>query len=61
MSFNIDMGNECVSIRNLPLMLEGSARAWLNSLPEDNIYDWDDLRDAFLKKLEGTYVRTGTT
>lgn len=56
---NIGGGNERVAICNLPLMLEGSAWAWLNSLPEDNIHDWDDLRDAFLKFFEGTSVRSG--
>lgn len=47
-------GNEHVDLCSLALMLEGSAQAWLNNLPVDNIYDWYDLRDAFLKIFEGT-------
>lgn len=29
---NIGGGNECIAFHNISLMLEGSARAWLNSL-----------------------------
>lgn len=54
---NIGGGNEHVA-RSLPFMMEGSARAWLNNLPVDNIYDRDDLRDAFLKNFEGRYTRS---
>lgn len=53
------MRNERVALRNLPLMLEGSARAWLNSLPEDSIYDWKDLEETFIKNFQGMYKRPG--
>lgn len=41
-------------------MLEGSALAWLNSLPESNIHDWKDLCDTFIKNFEGMYAWPGT-
>ena len=44
-------------IRNLPLYLADSARAWLEHLPEGQIYDWSDLRDIFAENFQGTYVR----
>ena len=31
-------GNDEVAMKHLPLMLEGSARAWLNQLTPSNIY-----------------------
>ena len=36
-------GNDEVAMKHLPLMLEGSARAWLNQLPPSSIYTWEDL------------------
>ena len=35
--------NDEVAMRHLPLMLEGSARAWLNQLAPGSIYTWEDL------------------
>jgi hypothetical protein len=46
-------------MKHLPLMLEGSARAWLNQLPANCIYCWDDLARVFVKTFEGTYKRPG--
>src|ERR1041384_7194149 len=44
---------------HLPLMLEGSARTWLNQLPPNNIWVWEDLVRVFVKNFEGTYKRPG--
>lgn len=52
-------GNDDVAMKHLPLMLEGSARAWLNQLPPSSIYSWDDLFRVFVKNFEGTYKRPG--
>lgn len=52
-------GNDDVTMKHLPLMLEGSARAWLNQLPPSNIYSWDDLFRVFLKNFKGTYKQPG--
>jgi hypothetical protein len=34
-------------IRNLPLFLSDTARAWLENLPPGQISNWDDLVQAF--------------
>ena len=36
-------GNDGVAMKHLPLMLEGSARAWLTQLASNNIYIWEEL------------------
>jgi hypothetical protein len=48
-------------IRNLPLFLSDTARAWLEHLPPAQISDWDDLVKAFAGNLQGTYVRPGNS
>src|SRR3954468_18593891 len=40
-------------------MLEGSARTWLNQLPPNSIWIWEDLVRVFVKNFEGTYKRPG--
>jgi hypothetical protein len=40
-----------------PLMLTGSARTWLNSLPALQINSWHDFKEAFIKNFTGTYKR----
>lgn len=52
-------GNDEVTMKHLLLMLEGSARAWLNQLPPSSIYCWEDLHRVFVKNFEGTYKRPG--
>jgi hypothetical protein len=44
-------------IRNLPLFLSDTARAWLEHLPLGQISNWDDLVQAFVGNSQGTYVR----
>jgi hypothetical protein len=42
-------------IRNLPLFLSDTARAWLEHLPPGQISNWDDLVQAFAGNFQGTY------
>jgi hypothetical protein len=44
-------------IRNLPLFLSDTVRAWLEHLPSGQISNWDDLVQAFAGNFQGTYVR----
>jgi hypothetical protein len=44
-------------IRNLPLFLSDTARAWLENLPPGQISNWGDLVKAFAGNFQGTYVR----
>ena len=44
---------------HLPLMLEGSSRTWLNQLPPNSIWIWEDLERVFIKNFEGTHKRPG--
>jgi hypothetical protein len=48
-------------IRNLPLFLSDTARAWLEHLPPGQISSWDDLVQAFAGNFQGTYVRPGNS
>jgi hypothetical protein len=48
-------------IRNLPLHLADSARAWLEHLPERMIHGWVDLVRIFVGNFQGTYVRLGNS
>lgn len=50
-------GNENVTMRNLSLYLEGSARAWLNNLPKSSIYTLQSWKMSSSRTLR---VRTNT-
>jgi hypothetical protein len=52
---NIMDGNKRLAVRYAPLMLQGSARTWLNSLPPLLINSWLDFKEAFIKNFTGTY------
>ena len=52
-------GNRRVVVRYAPLMLQGSARSWLNSLPANSVNCWQDFDDAFVRNFTGTYERPG--
>jgi hypothetical protein len=56
-SVNIVGGNKRVAVRYVPLMLTGSARTWLNSLPALQINSWYDFKEVFIKNFTGTYKR----
>src|SRR3954463_14077718 len=47
-------------LKYLPLMLAGTARQWIDDLPERSIYNWLDMQEAFTKNFEGTYKRPCT-
>jgi hypothetical protein len=55
------MDDDNLIIRNLPLFLSGTARAWLEHLPPGQISNWDDLIQAFAGNFQGTYVRPGNS
>ena len=57
MDVQIGGGNDEVAMKHLPLMLEGSARAWLNQLAPSSIYTWEDLSRVFVTAFEGTCKR----
>src|ERR1041385_7350355 len=50
-------GSRRVAVRYAPLMLQGSARTWLNSLPGNNINCWEDFSEAFIHNFTDTYDR----
>jgi hypothetical protein len=50
-------GNKRVAVRYALLMLTGSARTWLNSLPALQINSWYDFKEAFIKNFTRTYKR----
>ena len=49
------MDNDDFIIRNLPLFLANSARAWLEHLPSNTIQSWADLKEIFVGNFQGTY------
>ena len=53
--------DDAVIIRNLPLHLADSARAWLEHLLANQIHDWSDLVRTFVGNFQGTYVRPGNS
>jgi hypothetical protein len=53
--------DDLLIIRNLPLFLVDSARAWLEHLSPRRIRDWTDLVRVFVGNFQGTYVRPGNT
>ena len=55
------MDDDQLIIRNLPLLLSDSARAWLEHLPPSQIHDWRDLVRIFVGNFQGTYVRPGNS
>jgi hypothetical protein len=48
-------------IRNLPMFLSDTARAWLEHFPVGQISNWDNLVQAFASNFQGTYVRPGNS
>ena len=53
--------DDLLIIRNLPLHLVDSARAWLEHLPERMIHGWADLVTIFVGNFQGTYVHPGNS
>ena len=44
----------------LPLMLEGTARSWIENLLEKSIHNWRDMEKVFTQYFQGTYRRPNT-
>jgi hypothetical protein len=55
------MDDDNLIIRNLPLFLSDTARAWLEHLPPGQISNSDDLVQAFADNFQGMYVRPGNS
>ena len=53
------MDNDDFIIRNLPLFLADSTRAWLEHLPSNAIQSWADLREIFVGNFQGIYKHPG--
>jgi hypothetical protein len=50
-----------VIIRQLPLFLSDTARAWLEDLSPRQIQNWNDLVRVFEWNFKGTYMRLGNS
>ena len=46
---SIANGNRRVAVKYVPLMLQGTARTWLNSLKPRSINSWLDFTEAFIR------------
>src|SRR4051812_34933675 len=44
-----------LAVRYTPLMLQGSAQTWLNSLRRDSVNYWEDFQNVFVHNFIGTY------
>jgi len=60
MAVQIAGGDGLVAARFLPLMLEGTARSWIETLPEKSIHNWRDMERVFTQHFQGTYNRPKT-
>ena len=54
---SIANGNKRVAVKYVPLMLQGTARTWLNSLKPYSINSWLDFTEAFVRNFTSTYKR----
>ena len=54
---SIANGNRRVAVKYVPLMLQGTARTWLNSLKPYSINSWLDFTEAFVRNFTSTYKR----
>ncbi|MQI27702.1 hypothetical protein EI009_25720, partial [Escherichia coli] len=55
----IARGNKRVAVRYVPLMLAGSARTWLSSLPAGSVNSWVNFEEAFVRNFTSTYKHPG--
>jgi hypothetical protein len=56
-AIDIAGSNKRLAVQYMPLMLQGSARTWLNSHPALQINSWFDFKEAFVKNFTGRYKR----
>ena len=52
--------SDAVCARYLSMMLDGPAKSWLKNLPVNSINSWQELKDQFIKKFQGTCKRPTT-
>jgi hypothetical protein len=57
MTIAIANRNSRIACKFLPVMLEGAAHIWIDSLPPNSINCWKYMKDAFTHNFEGTYKR----
>ena len=48
-------GNRRVAVKYVPLMLQGTARTWLNSLKPYSVNSWIDFKEVFVHNFTSTY------
>ena len=48
-------GDKVIAMQYIQLMLTGSARHWLKSLPRNSISSWRRFEDAFIENFKSTY------
>ena len=56
-AIDINDGDYNAAVRFLPLMLEGTARLWIDTLPEKSIHNWQDMQKTFMQHFSCTYKR----
>ena len=56
-AIGITSANRRLAMRYAPLMLQESARTWLNNLPMGSINAWVNFEEAFVRNFTGTYKR----
>ena len=54
---SIANGNRRVAVKYVPLMLQGTAHTWLNSLKPYSINSWLDFTEIFVRNFTSTYKR----
>jgi hypothetical protein len=50
-------GTRATAMQSLQLHLTGTARSWLNTLPNDSIGSWGELESQFTRNFHSTYKR----
>jgi hypothetical protein len=50
-------GTRATTMQSLQLHLTGTARSWLNTLPNDSIRSWGELESQFARNFRSTYKR----
>ena len=59
-AMSIQNASSLCCARYFPLMLEGTARTWLNNLPRNSVNSWGELKRLFITNFEGTCKRPAT-
>jgi hypothetical protein len=50
-------GTKATAMQSLQLHLTGAARSWLNTLPNESIGSWGELKSQFAQNFRSTYKR----